>query len=255
MEQAVHRLVAAHRVAPNREFFYVDQKTAEEAIRYCQELVTGIGVWEPMPMLHRLRAGDRVTLPLKANQIFITTAYADGLMSSTASVVDIWQAHADGDVLELHVTDDPRQVSGMSDNDPGAHDDPVPFLNRANTTPNGLLIGRERLMAGDRLSWLSDQEGTSLCTNVVFEIHDFCQITCRTWNPRRDSNGMPLLLNHVTRSASPAIAVAVDEVLALGPPRTWAPRNPDPDQWVPPATHPPQPEHWLTQLRPRGHHH
>src|SRR3954452_6945943 len=72
-------------------------------------------------------------------------------------------------------------------------------------------------MAGDRLSGLSDQDGTSLCTNVVFEIYDFCQVTCRTWNPRPDSDGMPLLLNHVTRSASPATAAAVDEVLALGP--------------------------------------
>ncbi|MCR3754412.1 GIY-YIG nuclease family protein [Lentzea californiensis] len=252
VEQAVHRLLAVHRVAANREFFRVDQQAAEEAIRYCHELMTGIARWEPMPVLHRLRAGDRVTLPLKAGQVFIITAYPHVLTSSAASIVDIWQAHTDGDVLELHLTADPRQVSGLSDNDPGAYEDPVPFLNRDNTEPNGTLIGRERLMAGDRLSWLSDQDGTGLCTNVVFEIDDFCQVTCRTWNLSLDSEGMPLLLNHVTRPASPTIAAAVHEVLALGPPRSWAPRDSNPeDEWVRPATEPSLPEHWLAQLSPR----
>ncbi|MFI6032166.1 GIY-YIG nuclease family protein [Amycolatopsis magusensis] len=252
VEQAVHRLLAAHRVASNREFFYVGQKLAEEAIRYCQELVTGIGGWDPMPALHPLRSGDRVTLPLKAHQIFVITAYKDGLTSSRATVVDIWQAHADGDVLELHVTADPGQVSGMSDGDLGGCEDPVPFLDRENTAPNGMLIGRERLMAGDRLSWLSDQDGTGPVINVLFEIQDFCQVTCRTWNPKLDSDGMMPLLNQVTRPASPAIIAAIDEVLALGPPRSWAPRNPDSyTDWVPPATHQPESEHWLTQLQPR----
>ena len=91
-----HRLLVAHRVAPKREHYRANQRTAEEAIRYCQELVTGIGSWEPMPTRHRLRAGDRVTLPLKANQIFVTTAYLDFLTSSTATIVDIWHANGSG---------------------------------------------------------------------------------------------------------------------------------------------------------------
>ena len=165
---------------------------------------------------------------------------------------DIWQAHSDGDVLELHVTRDPGDVSGLSDNDPDSDQDPVPFLNRDRTAPNGTMIGRERLMAGDRLGWLSDHDGTKTC--VVFEMHDFCQVTSRTWNLRLDSDGMPLLLNFVTRSPSPSIRAAIREILALGAPRTWAPRNPEShywSDWVPPATRSPQPEHWLTQLRPR----
>lgn len=254
VEQAVHRLLAVHRVAPNREFFRVHQETAEEAIRYCQELETGISRWKPMPALHQLRAGDRVTLPLKAHQLFVTTAFPD-LLAPAAKPVDIWQAHADGDVLELYVTDDPGMVSGFSDNDPGATEDPVPYLNRDNTAPNGLLIGRERLMAGDRLSWLSDEGGTSQCTHVVFEIHGFCQVTCRTWNPQTDPNGMPLLLNYLIRKISPEIRVAVQDVLALESPRTWAPRNPDQGNgWARPATQPTQPDQWLSQLQPRQRH-
>lgn len=250
VEQAVHRLLAVHRVAPNREYFRVHQETAEEAIRYSQELETGINSWEPMPALHRLRAGDRVTLPLKAHQVLVTTAFPD-LFAPAAKPVDIWQAHADGDVLELYVTDDPGMVSGFSDDDPGATEDPVPYLNRDGTAPNGLLIGRERLVAGDRLSWLSDQDSTSQCAQVVFEIHGFCQVTCRTWNPQPDPNGMPLLLNYLTRKVSPAIAAAVQDVLALDSPDTWAPRNPDPgDGWARPATQPTRPDQWLSQLQP-----
>ncbi|MEV6603520.1 GIY-YIG nuclease family protein [Kutzneria sp. NPDC051319] len=252
VEQAVHRLLAVHRVAPNREFFRVDHTTAEEAIRYCQELVSGIRSWRPMPVVHRLRDGDRITLPLKADQLFVITAYEDGVLSNAAKIVDVWQAHADGDLLELHVVGDAQKIHGVSDNDPDGYEDPVPYLNRDCSTPNGHLIGRERLVAGDRLCWLSDQDGTIVCSSVLFEMSGFCQVTCRTWNPRVDAGGMPLVLNHVTRSGAPALTAAIREVLELGPPRTWAPRNPDPwGEWVQPATHPSSPEDWLTQLGPR----
>ncbi|GLY26634.1 hypothetical protein Misp04_63650 [Micromonospora sp. NBRC 101691] len=244
VEQAVHRLLDAQRVAPGREFFRVGQATVEEAIRFCQERVTGIGSWEPMPVVHRLRAGDRVALPLKAGQTFVVTAYPS-LMASSAEAVDMWQVHVDGDLLELHVTDDPGMVRGLSDGDEGAEEDPLPYLNREGSAPNGHLIGRERLVAGDRLSWLSDH------AHVVFEIHGFCQVFCRTWNPQFDAEtGFPLLLNYVVRPVSRAAAANFRKVLALDTPSTWAPRNPDlTDGWAPPATHESKPEDWLPQLR------
>jgi T5orf172 domain len=254
VEKAVHRLLVAHRVSPNREYFRISLEAAIEAIRYCQGELTGINAWEPVPTVHRLRAGDRVTLPLKANQMFVLTAYRQPLDSS-AEVLDIWQAHADGDLLEIQVTDDPGHVSGFSDEDPGGYEDPVPFLNRDNSAPNGMLIGRERLMAGDRLIWLSDEEGTTHCRSVVFEANSFCQVTCRTWNPQQNSVGLPLLLNYVTGENSKSMVSAVREVLTLGIPRTWAPRNPDAeDGWAKPATHPQPPEYWLPQLRRRRSH-
>ncbi|MGW5557044.1 GIY-YIG nuclease family protein [Micromonospora sp. NPDC003944] len=244
VEQAVHRLLDAQRVAPDREFFRVDQAMAEEAIRFCQQRVTGIASWEPMPVVHRLRAGDRITLPLKAGQTFVVTAYPS-LMAPSAEAIDIWQALADGDLLELHVTDDPGMVRGLSDGDEGAEEDLLPYLNRDGSAPNGHLVGRDRLVAGDRLSWLSDH------AHVVFEIHDFCQVVCRTWDLQFDAEtGFPLLLNYVLRPVGPAAAARFLEVLTLDTPRTWAPRNPDPaDGWATAATRASRPEDWLPQLR------
>ncbi|GHJ09851.1 hypothetical protein TPA0907_42180 [Micromonospora humidisoli] len=244
VEPAVHRLLDAQRVTPDREFFRVGQAMAEEAIRFCQERVTGIGSWKFMPVVHRLRAGDWVALPLKAGQTFVVTAYPS-LMASSAEEVDRWQAHADGDLLELHVIGDPGMVRGLSDGDEGTEEDPLPYLNRESSAPNGHLIGRERLVAGDRLSWLSDH------AHVVFEIHGFCQVFYRTWNPQCDpETGRPMLLNDVVRPTSRAAAAGVREVLTLDMPRTWRPRNPDPtDGWAPPATRESKPKDWLPQLR------
>ncbi len=250
VEQAAHRLLAVHRVAPNREFFCVTQDAAEEAIRYGNELVNGIRAWEPMPATHRLRSGDALVLPLRANQVFVATAYAD-LLAPVASVVDVWQAHADGDVLELQVDDDPGAFHGLSDGDAAAEEDPLPYLNREETVPNGCLIGRERLTAGDRLSWLSDEVGGG-CRHVVFEVEGSCQVTCRTWHPRSGPDGAPLLLNVVTQDLSTAVAAAAPDALELGPPRSWAPRSPGTaGNWTLPATQEAPAEYWLPALRRR----
>ncbi|MEU9028025.1 GIY-YIG nuclease family protein [Streptomyces sp. NPDC048383] len=53
----------------------------------------------------------------------------------------------------------------------------LPFLDREGTAHNRLLMGRERLVAGDRLVWLSDREGPDNCRSVVFEAKGFCQVT------------------------------------------------------------------------------
>ncbi|GAA2339195.1 GIY-YIG nuclease family protein [Dactylosporangium salmoneum] len=244
VEQAVHRLLDAQRVAPDREFFRVSQAMAEVAIRFCQERVTGIGSWEPMPVVHRLRGGDRVVLPLKAGQRFVVTAHPSP-MATSAKVRDIWQAHSDGDLLELHITHDPGMIRGLSDGDEGAEEDPLPHLNRDCSAPNGHLIGRERLVAGDRLSWFSGH------AHVVFEIHDFCQVVYRTWSPRFDpETGRPLSLNDAAPPVGHAAAAGVQEVLALDAPRIWAPRNFDPAHgWVQAATRESEPADWLPQLR------
>lgn len=252
VEQAVHRLLAAQRVNPDREFFRVPLQTAIEAIGHCQEEMTGIGTWEPLPAVHLLRAGDRVVLPLRAGQVFTLTAHAN-LLSPAAEIVDFWQAHADGDLLEIHATGDPGHVAGFSSGDPGGDEDPVPFLNREKTTRNAILLGRERLVAGDRLVWFCDRQGPADAQGVVFEADAFCQVTYRTSAPRIDPSGIPLLLNHLDREVPDAMGPLVREVLALGMPRTWAPRDARAeDGWATAATHPQPPEYWLPPLeRPR----
>lgn len=201
--------------------------------------------------MHQLRSGDRIALPLRAGQMFVTLALPD-LLSPSATVVDAWQAHAGGDVLELHVVGEPGRVRGLSDWDSDAYKDPVPLLDRADTAPDGHLIGRERLTTGDRLVWLSDHDLASTCTSVVFELLDSCQVIYRSWQPQQGVGGMPILLNDLTREPSRAMVTAVQEVLTPDPPRTWAPRNPEPtSEWQLPATRSTTPQDWLPQLGPR----
>ncbi|MEV8038567.1 GIY-YIG nuclease family protein [Streptomyces sp. NPDC086182] len=251
VERAAHRLLTAHRVNPDREFFRVSLETAIEAIRHCQGEATGITAWEPMPAIHRLRGDDRVVLPLRAGQLFALTAYPH-LLSSSAEVLDFWQAHADGDLLEIHASRDPGHVAGISDNDPGAYEDPVPFLNREKSARNGMLHGRERLVAGDRLIWFSDEKGPNDARGVIFEADAFCQVTYRTAAIRRGPLGIPLMLNALDRDVPDAMGALIRDVLALDPPRTWAPRNPQQeDGWAVAATDPQPPERWLPQLERR----
>ncbi len=251
IEHAVHQLLAAHRVSADREFFRVSLETTVKAIDHCLHTVTGIHRWAPPPTLHRLLAGDRVVLPLGAGQVFALTAWPD-LFSGSAEVLDFWQAHSDNDLLEIHATSDPGHVAGFSDGDPGGDEDPVPYVNREKTVRNLVLMGRERLVAGDRLVWLSDREGPKHCRSVVFESDAFCQVIYRTSSPRQHPSGWPLLLNVLERNLTPAMKRRVQEALALPEPRTWAPRSPQPDQdWAGPATHPQPPAYWLPQLKTR----
>ncbi|CAM5342798.1 GIY-YIG nuclease family protein [Streptomyces lavendulae] len=223
VERSVHRLLTAQRVSAEREFFNVDLETAIEAIRHCQGEATGITTWEPIPVIHRLRAGDRVVLPLKGGQLFTLTAYPH-LLSSSADVLDFWQAHADGDLLEIHATRDPGHVAGISDNDPGADEDPVPFLDRDGTAQNGMLLGRERMVAGDRLIWFSDEKGPADARGVVFEADAFCQVTYRTSAPKQGPLGIPLLLNHLDRDIPDSLGAHIRDVLALDPPGLGSPQ-------------------------------
>jgi hypothetical protein len=251
VEQTAFRILAAHRVAAGREFFRVREETAVAVLEYSRELVTGINSWEQFAVVHRLRAGDHLTLPLKRDQMFVLTAY-ENILDSTAKPIDLWQAHSDGDILELFLEDGPRYVHGLSTNDSDGTGDPVPFLDREDSVRNGGLIGRERLVSGDRLTWLAADQDDNLTGHVVFEIEGTCQVTCRTWNMQPGIGDMPLLLNFPTRELTRAMKSAVRLTLDIGPPDTWAPRHPDPaDSWSLPATEVAPPHHWLPQLKPR----
>jgi T5orf172 domain len=253
VERRAHELLAPFRVASNREFFRTTPKVAIGAVRRAALEVAGSDAWTHKP-IHHLRSGDRVALTLRARQIFVLIVYPGSmqLLAGSAQIRDVWQAHSDGDVLEIFATDDPRYVAGLSDNDPQAESDPVPFLDRAGSAANGRINGRERLVPGDRLLWLDSHPRKPDCTSVLFEASSYCQVVGRTWSPKLRPDGAPLLMNVLTMHRPPtAMISAIQEALALPMPREWAPRYPDDsDGWPTAGTNPPSSAYWLPQLDP-----
>lgn len=250
VEDRAHELLAPYRVASNREFFNTTPEVAIRDVRRAKMEVAGITAWTNQS-LHRLGRGDRIALTLRSGQVFVLLAYP-GLFAASAQIVDVWQAHADGDHAEIFATDDPGHVAGLGDNDPGAEIDPVPFLDRDGAAPNGSINGRERLVPGDRLLWLGTTDRAAECTAVLFETSCYCQVVGRTWDPKISPEGHPLLLNALTLDEPPAAMMEpTRQALALPMPRVWAPRHPDAsDGWARVDAKPP-PAYWLPQLHPR----
>jgi hypothetical protein len=180
-------------------------------------------------------------------------------------VLDIWQGPSDGDLVELMATGSAGHVAGFSDGDPGGEEDPVPYLDQTRNVANMPMIGRERLVPGDRLLWHGTPTRTGWASNVLVEADAYCQVVCRTWQTKIVELGtlsFPRLFNHPDLDAVPAHlhqrwAAAVMAAMKLPGPRSWAPRDPDKeDGWAPIADNPQDPEYWLPQLsgRPREAH-
>lgn len=186
---------------------------------------------------------------MKAGDLFAILTYP-APMARYAHVTDFWHAHSDGDLLELMGTADPGHIAGFSDGDKGSDIDPVPYLDRTDKVPNGSVNGRERLVPGERLLWLRPIAHGESCKIAMFEIDDNCQVTSRTWDPKFNREGHPLLLNTPTYDDLPPCVVRlVQAARYMAPPRTWAPRTPGLiDDWAPRAVNPQPPEYWLTQL-------
>lgn len=122
------------------------------------------------------------------------------------------------------------------------------------------MIGRERLVPGDRLIWLGTPARTGC---VIFEADAYCQIVCRTWQPKLitiDKVTTPVLFNDPDLNSFPADIhqkwlIMVDAAMRLPRPRSWAPRGNYPeDEWALIAADPPSPEFWLPQLKARRRH-
>jgi hypothetical protein len=120
---------------------------------------------------------------------------------------------------------------------------------------NGTIIGIERLEAGQRLLWLDGAIVRPACAIAMFELDAHCQVTCRTWSPRLDTAGFPLLLNVMTEQPTALMAAVVRGALRMKPPEL---------SQVPPRVHAKDtpfgsvvspPEYWLPQLTapPRRH--
>jgi hypothetical protein len=254
VEGKVHQLLSDYRVNPRREFFRVTVEQAINTVRYALIDVAGINSWKGSG-IHSLASGDRVSLTLKSGQIFALLNYENimEMIGENPKPIDLWQAHSDGDVLEVYATDSPDYVSGISDYDPGSEDDPVPYLDRNKTVVNGQINGRERLMPGDRLVWLPAPEKAKEETSIVFATQSYCQIVSRTWSPVFGSDGSPRLLNtFLHRALWPEAKHALNDAINSFPiPRSWAPRQERDSSWALIGSNPPSAGFWLPQLKKR----
>jgi hypothetical protein len=252
VEQEAHTILASCRVTAKREFFRTSPSSAIDAVKEALLNAASIAAWQSDEP-HEVKRGDRIALTLEAGDLFVVLSYPDfrDLVARRAQPIDFWQAHSGGDVLELMGAAHPGHVAGFSDGDPGGETDPVPYLDRAQKVPNGVINGRERLVAGERLLWFRPMVGGECCRVVLFEIGDHCQVIGWTWDLKFSPDGHPLLLNMPTYDTLPAcVARGARAALRMAVPRTWAPRAPDPsDGWAPLADSPQPPEYWLSQLR------
>lgn len=245
VERRAHELLAFQRVDPRREYFTVTPAQAVAAVQQASIEVAGIQAWNTEdPVM--LRAGDRVALTLRAGQWLVILPYRQGSVPSEP--IDIWQAHSDGDLLELMAAESVGPVAGLSTNDEDGTVDPVPHLDRAGDVPNWSIIGRERLEPGQRLLWLDGAINSPACSIALFEFDSHCQVVCRTRTPVLSAEGFPLLLNTATEEPTETMVEVIRGALRMRPPTlTVQPSEPldgpgnGGDQSVAPS-------YWLPQL-------
>jgi hypothetical protein len=250
VERRAHDSLEEHRVHPRREFFGVSTAEAIDAVRIAAVDVGGIAEFEGGQTIH-LKRGDRLALTLEKGQTFALMAFPN-ILSRSAEVIDLWQAHSDGDLLEIIATSSAGHVASFADGHPGGCDDPVPYLDRDENVANGMINGREHLATGDRLLWFAPPTEDHPATHVLFEAGTYCQIISRTWSPVPGPYGRALLLNEWITAPSQEMTEAMRKALALPIPHRWAPRNvADWEGWEPIAVDPQPPEYWLPQLKKR----
>ena len=258
-----YKILDWHRVSKDRTFFQVAPHLAIEAVRDALLDAAGLEAWSS-GKVHQVRDKDRIALTVREGDIFVVLAYPS-LQAERAVPLDLWQAHSDGDLLELMATDAatdmPTDMETDMATDPAALESPDTeaepdtslYEDRDEALPNGVMNGRERLVPGDRLLWLRPSPDGQTCVRTAFEFNAYCQVVSRTWEPKVTMDGMPLLLAFPTAEEQPECVIkSTLDALALPRPRAWAPRDPDPeDGWVAEAGAEAPPEFWLTQLGKR----
>jgi hypothetical protein len=256
VEAAAHRLLGDRRL-PGREFFEVPVGEAIEAVQTAAAQVAGLQRWAAAADYHLIRTLDRLALTTMAGQLFLLVYYPDphALLTNQPDIADIWQAHSDGDSLELMAVSDAQAVISASDDDPDNNStDPVPYLDRAQTFPNAPINGKERILPGERLVWLGTNKDGSACRPAVFDFDDDCQVISRTRHPRTVPAGdarHPLLLDTLTYNEIPREMIRTAHALLenMTVPHCWAPRCGDATDFR--GGSPQPPEYWLRALAKR----
>jgi hypothetical protein len=252
VEDVAHDSLDAYRL-PGREFFEVSVGEAVGAVQAAAGVVAGHARWAVPGVEHIIGTGDRIALATEAGQLFLHVHYPDpqAVLYNRPEIADIWQAHTDGDILELMATHDGAHVISFGDDNPNNNwTDPVPFIDRAGTFPNATLNGKERARPGDRIIWLTLRRGAA-----VFQFAAHSQVISRTRHLktlRIDGRTVPLLLIDVTYEELPADLLRSGHIAltSMTPPRCWAPRHGDDTGGEGRAPQPP--EYWMPALnKPR----
>jgi hypothetical protein len=249
VEAHAHEILKSCRVNSRREFFRASVDRAIGAVRQAIRHAAGIASWGNAQPIS-LSGKGRISFSMERGQLIFLLAYRNlsDILAGKPGIIDIWQAHSDGDVIEIFAAPSSKYVAGFSDSHPGSEEDPVPYLDRGENVVNGIINGRECLMPGDRLVWLSTPAEAAEELHVVLDADDYCQVVSRTWKPALAPHGVPRLLNYVTHeSIWPEAIAAVRDALAMPVPRIWAPRERG-EEWEPFGVEPQPPEYWLKQL-------
>jgi hypothetical protein len=246
VEAQAHKLLDQYRVNSRREFFKISIEKAITAVESALVQKSGIHSWISQKP-HQLKNGDRIALTLEEGQIFAVISYKtfNSIMSNQPEIIDLWQAQTTGDYLELYLTDSPKHIAGLSTYDDDYITDPVPYLNRQHTAQNLIMNGKERLLSGERLVWIP--KPNSQQSGVIFEISDYCQVIGRTWIPKINYDGIPLLINDFSyTNIWPEAYSIISEALNLHIPNKWGSRE-ELNDLV--GKQPQVPEYWLPQLK------
>jgi hypothetical protein len=247
VERAAHQILSNTRVSDRREFFATDVQIAIDAVQRAALDQAGIGNWQtPEPV--QLHHGDRIALTLRSGQMFAVLPYRT--TKELEPPIDLWQAHQDGDILELMADDDSRSVSGFAPLDPGGDEDPVPYLNRTEDAINGWLVGKERMSPGQRLIWLDGELKRPETLIGWFEFHSFGQVVCRTWSPQVTDEGWPVSMNHFDIEPTSTMTAVLQKSLKLPLPDLSDAIRAKAMLAAEYGTNPQPADHWLTQLRP-----
>jgi hypothetical protein len=244
-----HAMLEWQRLVPGRDFFRTQPHLAVEAVRDALAEQAGLDAWSS-GKVHQVRAGERIAVSVAAGDLFVVLAYP-ARDAERAEPVDLWRAHADGDLLEL-MAGDGAYVAGLGDYGGRSDLGQGPGQEPSAVRPNGDVTGRERLVPGDRLLWVRPAPDGQPGARTAFEFSSYCHAVRRTWDavPPAAAGSSPLSVPFPVVAEQPECVVqAIADALALPRPRAWAPRDPDPeDDWLATVIDDPPPRRRLEQL-------
>jgi hypothetical protein len=201
VEHRAHQLLNDCRV--RGEWFEVSAEVARIAVDQAVAEVEGVITWERRGPI-KLRfdpALEKQSTPL------LSLSEGDNLLllrqhswASSSEIHDVWYAHSTGDLVELRPARGREDVFGMSEPDELRTLDTMPFVDESGQVHSLALNGREILVPGDRLIWVS-QLPTGQAHCAIFDTEDHVQVTSRTAEPRFNAEDRGMLLNDLPHHA------------------------------------------------------